>query len=82
MDYIYYLIGSGGYLPHPILEKIQITAEEIQDIRGESDESDKSIINYILEECKAELRQKFADVVILTESEYNQLFKGVSQSIH
>jgi len=65
----YVLIARGGYLKAPILERFTISEndEEFDD----EFENFNEYRAYILEEASAELEQRFAKVIIMTEEEFN-----------
>jgi len=67
----YVLIAKGGYLQTPVVERFTISEEdeEFKDEFGDFDE----YRDYVLEEAAAELCQKFAEVLIVTEEEFNQI---------
>lgn len=68
----YVLIARGGYLKAPILERFTISEndEEFDD----EFENFNEYRAYVLEEASAELEQGFANVLIMTEEEFNQIF--------
>ena len=68
----YVLIARGGYLKAPILERFTISEndEEFDD----EFENFNEYRAYVLEEASAELEQEFANVLIMTEEEFNQIF--------
>ena len=70
----YVLIANGGYLQTPLVERFTISEddEEFTNSEDEFDDFDE-YRNYVLEEAAAELEQKFADVLIVTEEEFNQI---------
>lgn len=70
----YVLIANGGYLQTPLVERFTISEddEEFMDSGDEFDDFDE-YRNYVLEEAAAELHQKCADVLIVTEAEFNQI---------
>ena len=65
----YVLIARGGYLKDPILERFTISEndEEFDD----EFENFNEYRAYVLEEASAELEQRFAKVIIMTEEEFN-----------
>ena len=65
----YVLIARGGYLKAPILERFTISEndEEFDD----EFENFNEYRAYVLEEASAELEQRFAKVIIMTEEEFN-----------
>jgi len=65
----YVLIAKGGYLKAPILERFTISEndEEFDD----EFENFNEYRAYVLEEASAELEQRFAKVIIMTEEEFN-----------
>ena len=65
----YVLIARGGYLKAPILERFNISEndEEFDD----EFENFNEYRAYVLEEASAELEQRFAKVIIMTEEEFN-----------
>jgi hypothetical protein len=67
----YVLIARGGYLKAPILERFTISEndEEFDD----EFENFNEYRAYVLEEASAELEQRFAKVIIMTEEEFNQI---------
>jgi hypothetical protein len=65
----YVLIAKGGYLQTPVVERFTIS-EEDEEFKDEFNDFDE-YRNYVLEEAAAELCQKFADVLIVTEEEFN-----------
>ena len=67
----YVLIANGGYLQTPLVERFTIS-EDDEEFKNEFDDFDE-YRNYVLEEAAAELHQKFADVLIVTEEEFNQI---------
>ena len=67
----YVLIAKGGYLQTPVVERFTIS-EEDEEFRDEFDDFDE-YRDYVLEEAAAELCQKFAEVLIVTEEEFNQI---------
>lgn len=65
----YVLIARGGYLKAPILERFAISEND-----EEFDDEFKNFNEYreyVLEEASAELEQRFAKVIIMTEEEFN-----------
>ena len=67
----YVLIAKGGYLQTPVVERFTIS-EEDEEFKDEFDDFDE-YRDYVLEEAAAELCQKFAGVLIVTEEEFNQI---------
>ena len=65
----YVLIAKGGYLQTPVVERFTIS-EDDEEFKNEFDDFDE-YRDYVLEEKDAELCQKFADVLIVTEEEFN-----------
>jgi hypothetical protein len=68
----YVLIARGGYLKAPILERFTIS-ENDEEFNDEFDEFENfnEYRSYVLEEAAAELEQRFAKVIIMTEEEFN-----------
>jgi hypothetical protein len=68
----YVLIARGGYLKAPILERFTIS-ENDEEFNDEFDEFENfnEYRSYVLEEVAAELEQRFAKVIIMTEEEFN-----------
>jgi hypothetical protein len=66
------LIARGGYLKAPILERFTIS-ENDEEFNDEFDEFENfnEYRSYVLEEVAAELEQRFAKVIIMTEEEFN-----------
>ena len=67
----YVLIAKGGYLQTPVVERFTIS-EDDEEFKEEFDDFDE-YRDYVLEERTAELCQKFAEVLIVTEEEFNQI---------
>ena len=65
----YVLIARGGYLKAPMLERF-IISENDEEFDDEFENFDE-YRSYVLEEAAAELEQGFANVLIVTEEEFN-----------
>jgi hypothetical protein len=65
----YVLIARGGYLKAPVVERFTIS-ENDEEFKEEFDDFDE-YRDYVLEEASAELCQKRANVLIVTEEEFN-----------
>jgi len=65
----YVLIAKGGYIQTPVVERFTIS-ENDEEFKEEFDDFDE-YRDYVLEEASAELCQKCANVLIVTEEEFN-----------
>jgi hypothetical protein len=74
----FYLIAKGGYLKKPIIEKFEITPQEVKDIK-EQGETDQDAIDYILSEKAADYAQGWSATVIFTEKEFNVFKKQLAK---
>jgi hypothetical protein len=68
------LIAKGGYLKEPVKEEFSISDQDEDFLDGEDEFNGyEEYRSYVLEEAAAELEQKFANVIILTKEEFNQI---------
>jgi hypothetical protein len=75
MNKTFYLLVTGAkvYLPGGRkLEKIEITQEEMDEIRDE-DETEQEVIDYFAEEAIAEWAQRWCIAQVITKEEYEKL---------
>lgn len=72
----FFIIARGGYLKKPIVEKIIITDEDIQEILDDDGGMEgEDAVNEILSEACAEYNQGFSQTISLSEKEFEQLKK-------
>jgi len=74
----YYLVAKGGYLKKPIIEKFEVTPEEVAEIVDEDDGlglQEEDAIEEILSEKSAEYEQGWSKVIIFTEKEFQMVKK-------
>ena len=68
--YIAIITGPKEYLKEGVkVEQLKITQEEIDENREEG-ESDKEVIDYIIEEYRNEWEQRWCKVQLLTPAQY------------
>jgi len=65
----YVLIARGGYLKAPHVERFTISENDKE--FDDEFENFNEYRAYVLEEASAELEQRFAKVIIMTEEEFN-----------
>ena len=65
----FYIVAAGGYLPKPVVEEIEIKESEMDEEFADFEDYK----TYILEESVAELEQKFAKAIVLTEAQAKEI---------
>jgi len=72
----FYILASGGYLPKPIVDEIELSEEEMQ---AEEYEDFEEYAEDTLNEARATYEQYMATTIILSEAEMKEIvanFKG------
>ena len=72
----FYIIASGGYLPKPVVDEIELTEKEM--LEGEFEDFEEYAED-TLNEARATYEQYMATTIILSEAEMKEIvanFKG------
>ena len=72
----FYIIASGGYLPKPVVDEIELTEKEM--LEGEYEDFEEYAED-TLNEARATYEQYMATTIILSEAEMKEIvanFKG------
>ena len=72
----FYIIASGGYLPKPVVDEIELTEQEM--LEGEFEDFEEYAED-TLNEARATYEQYMATTIILSEAEMKEIvtnFKG------
>ena len=72
----FYIIASGGYLPKPVVDEIELTEQEM--LEGEYEDFEEYAED-TLNEARATYEQYMATTIILSEAEMKEIvtnFKG------
>ena len=72
----FYLVAKGGYLKKPIIEKFEITPDEVAEVMDDDDSmEEEDAIQEILSEKGTEYEQGWSRVIIFTEKEFGMVKK-------
>ena len=72
----FFILASGGYLPKPTVQKIEIKEAEMD----EDFDNFEEFIEYTLEDAVAEFEQRFAKAIILTSEQAKEIAKILQEN--